>query len=136
MIGLTGCFCCPPKAKPLRRILLVTILSLSVLLPSACEDRRSPTEQAVRWFPYSQQATARCIVHRESGGNPRAVSPSHDVGIFQINRVHASEFTRLTGKAFLPGAFDPRLNGQYALALWKSSGRSWRPWATHRVCGV
>lgn len=115
--------------------LVALVLTLSLLVAVGCEDRRSPTDQAVGWFPPSQRAAARCIVLHESTNNPRAVSPGGgNLGLFQINRVHAAAFQRLTHKSFNPGAFDPRLNGQFARFLWNSTG--WAAWSTHRRCGV
>ena len=118
----------------LRRTLYLTLV-LSALVPvAACEDTRQPTAIAAEWFrPYGQETVARCIIQHESAGNPRAVSPTHDYGMFQINRVHRADFERYTGRDW-SAIFDPNMNGLYARKLWREQG--WRPWSTHRRCGV
>ncbi len=112
----------------------VAVLLLCLTLAS-CEDRRSPVDQAANWWPPSQRANARCIIFHESTNRPDAVSPGGaNLGLLQINRVHAAAFKRLTGKPIDPGAFDPRLAGQFGFVLWSEQG--WRPWATRHVCGL
>ena len=111
---------------------IVSAIALTLLLTTtACEDRRTPTEQAVEWFPASERARARCIVHYESTGNPTATGSAGERGLFQIHPVHRSAFTRLTGKPWSE-AYNPVLNGQFAHRLWREQG--WSPWTTLRYC--
>ena len=77
-------------------------------------------------------AMADCIMRRESGYNPRAVSPTNDRGLWQINGVHAANFQRVTGAPYLPGVFDPTLNSIYA--RWLLDREGWRPWTTRAAC--
>ena len=112
---------------------LTALVALSLLLVlTGCEDRRSPVDKAVGWFPASQQAMARCVIHHESNGRPDAVSPTNDHGIFQINAVHRRAVPDLSGKAFPPGASAPTRNGQHAQVPWEQN--AWRAWSGARRC--
>ena len=117
----------------LRRLALAVLAVMLAFAGSACEDRRTPVQQAVEWFPASQRSTARCIVFLESGDNPRAVGRAGEAGLFQIHPVHRRDFERLTGRPW-SAAWDPVLNGQMALAVWRESG--WRAWSTARRCSA
>lgn len=108
---------------------LAALLALSGLV--GCEDRRSPVEQAVEWFPPGERERARCIVWYESRNNPAATGSAGEASLFQIHPVHAGSFRRLTGKPWSE-AWNPILNGQYAERLWREQG--WRPWTTARRC--
>jgi hypothetical protein len=92
----------------------------------------SPVDLAISHFPQSQRAKAQCIIAHESRGDPGAVSPTNDHGIFQINAVHRSNFQRVTGSQFYNGVYDPFENGQYAAWLWRQQG--WSPWTSSRYC--
>lgn len=72
-----------------------------------------------------QSPRALCIVRRESGWNPRAVSPTNDYGLFQLNAIHARTF----GPRWLQ-VLDPVANVRMAYTLYRSSG--WQPWAGGR----
>lgn len=115
--------------RRLAHALLAAALALGLM--SGCEDRRSPVEQAVEWFPPSERARARCIVWYESRNNPAAVGGAGEASLFQIHPVHAGSFRRLTGKPW-GEAWNPILNGQYAHRLWREQG--WRPWTTAGRC--
>lgn len=117
----------------MKRIISVALIVALVILGTAC----SPTDVGVGQFPRSAQPVARCIVKRESGGDPRAISPTHDYGLFQINRkAHKRNFEARYGVAFEKGALDPRLNGKYARYLYdyyrSHGGTGWEPWAGGR----
>lgn len=99
----------------------------------------TPAQNAAAYFRDipGGQAKAACIINRESGGNPNAISATHDYGLFQINRAaNAAEFDQLFGGPFDTKALDPTLNARYARWLydyWASRGRSgWSPWAHGR----
>lgn len=87
----------------------------------------TPVDVGLAAFPPSLRPVAACIIKRESGGNPGAVSATHDYGLFQINRAaHKRQFERLYGAPFERKALDARLNGQYAYYLYRVAG--WSPW--------
>ncbi len=74
--------------------------------------------------PTSDQAirVARC----ESTLNPRAVSPGGgNHGLFQINNVHRTSFTQVTGQPWSE-VYDPHWNSVFAKYLYDTQG--WRPW--------
>lgn len=76
---------------------------------------------------------AECIIQRESGGNPKAISATSDYGIFQINRsAHKRQFESMYGGPFEQKALDPTLNAKYARYLYNwyvSRGMNgWTPW--------
>jgi hypothetical protein len=65
---------------------------------------------------------ARC----ESGLNPGAVSAGGgNHGLFQINSVHRSAFTSVTGQPW-DAVYNAYYNAQFARHLYNSSG--WQPW--------
>lgn len=108
---------------------LAVAAAVSVVLLAAC----SPTDVSLQHFPQSQWANARCIVHHESRGNPRAMGGAGERGLYQIHPVHRSTFTAVTGRPW-SAAYEPGPNGQFAAHLWRQQG--WRPWSTARVCGL
>lgn len=120
----------------MRRLLYLTLPLLVIVPVAACEDTRPPTAIAAEWFrPYGQEATARCIIHLESNGNPNVTGSAGERGNYQIHPVHRRDFEAYTGQPW-SSAYDPNWNGYYAVKLWRDSGRSWRPWSTHARCGV
>lgn len=105
-----------------RFLILLAVPVLSLLTP-AC----SPTTQAVSYFPPAAQAKARCIIQRESGGNPTAISPTQDYGLFQINRAaHKTTFERRYNRRFETYALTVEYNARYARYLYDVAG--WSPW--------
>ena len=94
----------------------------SIFLP-AC----SPTTQAAGYFPPSARTKAACIIKRESGGNPDAVSATGDYGLFQINAAaHAANFQRRYGVSFYGNIRKVSYNARYARYLYDVAG--WTPW--------
>lgn len=62
----------------------------------------------------------------ESGGNPNAVSPTNDHGLFQINATYnRADFERVTGQPWSM-VYDPGTNVRYA--AWLFGQRGWQPW--------
>lgn len=88
----------------------------------------SAEEALAAWFGdiYDQAyGVAMC----ESTMNPNAVSPDGaNLGLLQINRVHADDFEAVTGVPFAEGWWNPWLNAQYARKLYDGHG-GWGPWS-------
>jgi LysM repeat protein len=61
------------------------------------------------------------IARAESGGNPNAISPTDDFGLWQINGVHGSLAT-----------LNPYQNARSAVTL-SDNGTNWNPWTTYRT---
>jgi LysM repeat protein len=59
------------------------------------------------------------IAMAESGGNPNAISPTADYGLWQINASHGAEAT-----------LNPLGNAEAAVAI-SSGGTDWGPWTTY-----
>ena len=68
---------------------------------------------------------ATSVAQCESGMNPAAVSATDDHGLFQINRVHAGEFSQVTGKPW-SSIYDAEWNTKFAKWLYDQDG--WAPW--------
>lgn len=66
----------------------------------------------------SQAVTAASVAMAESGGNPGAISPTDDYGLWQINASHGSM-----------ASLDPMTNARSAVAI-SNDGADWGPWAT------
>jgi LysM repeat protein len=61
------------------------------------------------------------IAMAESGGNPNAISPTDDFGLWQINASHGSLAT-----------LNPYQNARSAITL-SDDGNNWNPWTTYRT---
>lgn len=72
-----------------------------------------------------EASTAACIAHFESGGNPRAISPSDDWGLMQINASWGPAMATL----------NPVANMEAAVKI-SDDGTNWGPWTTRFDCGV
>lgn len=67
------------------------------------------------------------VAQCESELNPRAVSPTNDHGVMQLNaRYHRAQFERVTGVAWSPNVYHASYNAAYAKWLWSQQG--WGPW--------
>lgn len=67
------------------------------------------------------------VAQCESELNPRAVSPTNDHGLLQINaRYHRAQFERVTGVAWSPNVYHASYNAEYARWLYQQQG--WGPW--------
>ena len=71
------------------------------------------------YFPANQVGNACSVMLCESEGNPNAVSPTNDHGLFQINAVHRGSFD-------WSRRYDPGVNAAFAASLWRQRG--WGPW--------
>ena len=67
----------------------------------------------------AHEAFAACIAEHESGGNPGAVSPTSDYGLWQEHND--------------PAALDPVVSARTAVQM-SSDGTSWSPWTTEVDC--
>ncbi len=67
----------------------------------------------------ADQAFAACIAEHESGGNPGAISPTSDYGLWQIHDD--------------PAALDPAVSAETAVRM-SSDGTDWSPWTTEPDC--
>jgi len=89
----------------------------------------SPSQIGALWLAAggspAAELTAECIAHFESGGNSRALSPTNDYGIWQINGSHGPAMA----------TFDPMGNARAAIII-SDNGRNWSQWTTHWHCGV
>lgn len=77
----------------------------------------------------SEAANAMSVVRCESVWNPRAVSPTGDYGLFQINRRWNSEGWRLGANIY-----DPVWNTRIAYYFWQTRG--WGDWTCGRMAGI
>ena len=59
------------------------------------------------------------VARAESGGNPGAISPTADYGLWQINVSHGWQAT-----------LDPVGNARAAIAI-SGNGTNWSPWTTY-----
>lgn len=60
------------------------------------------------------------IATAESGGNPGAISPTADYGLWQIN----------ISNGYGTSALDPVVSARAAIAL-SNNGANWSPWTTY-----
>lgn len=117
---------------PTKRV--IPTLLLAVLIPAAATlTGCSPTTTAVGYFPTAAQPKARCIILRESGGNPDAISATGDYGLFQINRAaHQTNFQNRYHVPFYPNILSVSYNARYARYLYdyyKRAGMNpFTPW--------
>ncbi len=63
---------------------------------------------------------AACIAEHESGGNPNAISPTNDWGLWQIHNGG-------------PRMLNPAANAATAVRM-SGNGRNWSAWTTARMC--
>jgi len=77
----------------------------------------------------AQSENAAAVVACESVWNPRAVSPTSDYGLFQINRNYNQEGWRLGANIF-----DPVWNTRIAYYFWETRG--WGDWTCGRMTGA
>ena len=115
--------------RSLRRTAGVVGISAAALVGlGACTPPQSAIDTVFGARSDEASAIARC----ESGMNPMAVSRTNDHGLFQINIVHQSSFTRTTGQAWTK-VYEPYWNAVFAKRLFDSQG--WRPWSCRYVLG-
>ena len=77
---------------------------------------------------------AMSIMACESGGNPNAVSPTNDHGLFQHNAI-SNPGQRFEAMGYTwADRYDPEANIAAAWWLWSQSG--WQPWTCSRLVGT
>ena len=114
----------------LRTLLLLCAVAVLSVTASGCYPV-TPTQEALTYFPPSARTKAACIIRRESGGNPDAVSSTGDYGLFQINAAaHAANFYRLYHVSFYGNIRKISYNARYARYLYGVAG--WTPWNNGR----
>lgn len=119
----------------LKRLLILTLVAAALLvLPSCTPDENRSIGLGAFARAGASPATLRrvdCIMFRESrytdNARHRNRNGSWDLGLFQINSVHAAQFKRVTGYDYWSTATNPFLNAEYAVDLWRRAGLS--PWA-------
>jgi LysM repeat protein len=85
----------------------------------SCSALESLWEQAGGSPAHAQMAAE--IARAESGGNPNAISPTDDFGLWQINGSNGSLAT-----------LNPYQNARSAIIL-SNDGINWNPWTTYRI---
>lgn len=76
---------------------------------------------------------ALAVMKAESGGNPGAISPTNDHGLYQINwRWQAPRVLKAGGS--LQSLYEPEFNVKMAYAIYSEQG--WCPWYAARKIGV
>lgn len=112
----------------MRRIAGIMLLATSMLAaPAAAQAStcRDPLAQtlAAAGFRGADLREAWAIVKRESGGRPGAISPTHDYGLFQLNRATWSRQAWWKPAQLLTATY----NAAVAYRL-SDGGRTWRAW--------
>ena len=116
----------------MHRRLAITAASAvaGLLLLSACTPAGSPQEHINNVFG-SAAGQATAVADCESSMNPGAVSSGGgNHGLFQINTVHKSSFSSVTGQPW-SAVYDPYWNTYFAKWLYDQSG--WSPWSCRSV---
>ena len=125
-------------------ILLVVLVAVAVVTredelalragPAQAAPARSELAQArllIRRLWGARAREAFCVVFHESRWQPAAVSPTLDVGLFQVN--YAAHHRPGEGfAAFRRRLSRPLVNVAFAWALYREAG--WRPWAVRGSC--
>jgi hypothetical protein len=94
-----------------------TVASLTASRSYSCSGLEALWKQA--GGSAGEAVMAASIAMAESGGNPSAVSPTADYGLWQINASHGSQAT-----------LDPLANAQAAVSV-SNDGTNWNPWTTY-----
>ena len=93
-------------------------VSVSVGQAGNCESYRG---LVAKYFPADQVNNALLTMSKESSCNPRAVSPTRDHGLMQINEVHLA---KVGGN--VNALYDPETNIRVASSIF--AGRGWNAW--------
>lgn len=91
-------------------------------------DMRNPggTSSGVRWMPLARYVgwpekalhTLSGMIMCESSGRERAISPTQDYGLTQLNKCHAAKFRQVIGKPFYSAALIAEHNLRFALYIY------------------
>jgi len=83
----------------------------------------------VRW-PRSAIHTLTGMIWFQSSGRERALSPTNDRGLTQINGCNAGLWQRVMRNSYYVYSFVAEQNLRFALYIWKSQGGRFKPaWA-------
>ena len=115
----------------LRLTVAAGAIGAVALLGTACQPTRSP-QAAVKQYFGSQTTCANRIVQRESRWVPTAVSAGGgNIGLFQINKVHAGWISRELGYSY-SSLTDPYRTAHTAKVIYNKAqaayGDGWQPW--------
>lgn len=134
VVGVASTTTTPPPIAPTAAAATETVAEPVTPEPApAAEAAPAPTpaptgsagEAIAAWFPDAYDKAVR-VAGCESNLNPGAVSAGGgNHGLFQINSVHRSSFTAVTGQPWA-SVYDAYYNAQFARHLYDSSG--WQPW--------
>lgn len=118
------------RRRTLRTTLAITAAGAVGMVTTACVPTDN-YEAVERWWHNHMDCASR-IIDRESGWNADAVSPGGgNIGLFQINKVHASWIQDRYGWSFSE-LKDPNKNARVAKALSNQAydyyGDRWQPW--------
>ena len=116
---------------PIRRLLTLTTVSACVLVLMAARADASTVTQAraeVERLWGSSANRMLCIIRRESGWNPRAVSRTDDHGLLQL---HRPVWNRYFGDRW-SSVYDPVANVRMGYRVWLIQG--FGAWTTARWC--
>ena len=119
---------CYPSSKVTAPRSIKTINKGDMSFPVTAEQWRALVE---KYFPPDQVENAMAVLLAESSGNPNAVGPTDDHGLFQITGATWSDYGE--GKP-LEEAYDPETNVRIASKIYASRG--WQPWVTARNMGL
>jgi hypothetical protein len=110
----------PTSPRRARRVPLL-VAAIALLGGAAC----SPQQQIAQVFG-ADSGSAERVAWCESRLDPRAVSPTDDHGLFQINATyHRTSFEQVTGQPWSM-VYDAFWNTVYAKHLYDTQG--WQPW--------
>jgi hypothetical protein len=117
------------KKLALAAAVLALVIALGACTPHQC---RMYSLDQFRRAGLSQSAIDKfdCIGYRESrwqsGAKHKNRNGSWDIGLFQINSVHQTQFQQVTGKNYWDYATNFKYNVQYTIWLYRQAGFS--PW--------
>lgn len=103
--------------------LILTCITLLTITATADATTVAQAKKEVRRLWGKQAPRAYCIIGRESGWNPRAVSATGDHGLFQLN---AYTWERYFGRRWAR-RYDPVANVRMGYVIYKRAG-GFSPW--------
>ena len=127
-----------PRTPRILALVAVAVLTLTGGLaveagaapgPAPAPQPGDPVDEAIRRYftAGGLEAQARQIAWCESSLDPGARSRGGgNHGLFQINNIHARQFTRVTGLPWESARYDADANAHYARWLYDTEG--WEPW--------
>jgi len=121
-----------PRRSTLRKALCAIALAGAALVAGPACSGGSARSTALSVFAstgYTNTKIADCVMYRESRYQPNVTgynrNGTYDSGLFQINSIHATAFTQVTGQSW-SRRYDPYWNARYAKHLVETAG--WAPW--------